>query len=262
MEPDMDLELKEKAVLVTGSSRGIGRGIAEGFLREEARVTITGRNRETVEHTVRSLEEQFGNGRAWGFVGDLKNAETMKQCVQASLEQWGRLNVLVANLGTGVGKRGWDAGLEEWNRLLDLNLLHGVAAAEAAIPALKESSGNIVFISSIVGLENLGGPPAYEAAKAALMAYAKYLARWLGPEGIRVNTVVPGNILFPGGSWEQKLRSDPAGVETLLKEEVPLNRFGTPEEVAEAVLYLASARAGFTTGACLVVDGGQTRSYH
>src|SRR3954452_12123115 len=120
--------------------------------------------------------------------------------------------------------------------------------------------GSIVLVSSIAGLESLGAPIPYGTAKAALEHYAKDLSRRVGRHGVRVNTVAPGNILFPGGTWQRKLDADPAGVQSMIAAEVPLGRFGTPMEIGSAVAFLASDRAAFITGACMVVDGGQTRA--
>jgi 3-oxoacyl-[acyl-carrier protein] reductase len=120
--------------------------------------------------------------------------------------------------------------------------------------------GSILYIASIVALEATAAPLPYSAAKAALVNYAKNLARQLGPKQVRVNTIAPGNIYFPGGSWERRLNERRKAVEAMLQNEVPLQRFGTPEEIASLAAYLCSPLAAFATGACFVVDGGQTRS--
>jgi len=123
------------------------------------------------------------------------------------------------------------------------------------------NSGAIVCISSICGIETLGAPVAYSAAKAGLNAYVSGMARPLAARNIRINAVAPGNILFPGGGWESKLQEDRAAVEAMLKREVAMGRFGKPEEIADAVLFLASCKASFITGTVLVADGGQIRSH-
>jgi 3-oxoacyl-[acyl-carrier protein] reductase len=122
------------------------------------------------------------------------------------------------------------------------------------------AGGSVLFISSIVAVEATAAPLPYSAAKAALNNYAKNLARQLGAQKVRVNTIAPGNILFAGGSWERRLEDRPEAVEAMLKTEVPLQRFGTVEEIASLACYLCSEKAGFATGACYVMDGGQTRS--
>jgi 3-oxoacyl-[acyl-carrier protein] reductase len=256
----MDLGLKNHVVLVTGSSRGIGQAIAMEFAREGARVVITGRNSEDVNHTIDQINKSDGEG--FGIVGDLTNEDDIKNCIDKTIDQWNGIDVLVANLGSGKGQRGWDVDAEEWNHLIDLNLTSSVKVASATIPHLKKSKdGNIVFIGSIAGLETLGAPPAYEAAKSALIAYTKNLANDVGKDHVRVNVVAPGNIMFPGSTWDENMKSNPEAVQSMIESEVPLKRFGKAEEVANAVIFLASQKAAFTTGTCLIVDGGQTRSF-
>ena len=165
-------------------------------------------------------------------------------------------------MGSGKGQRGWDLDVTEWNRLMDLNLMSSVKIATAVIPHLtKSKDGNIVFIGSIAGLETLGAPPAYEVAKSALIAYSKNLANEVAKDLIRVNIVIPGNIMFPGSAWEEKMELNNEKTQSLIEAEVPLKRFGKAEEVANAVLFIASRKASFITGTFLVVDGGQTRAF-
>ena len=133
-----------------------------------------------------------------------------------------------------------------------------VEAARAFLPLLEAAGGNLLFIASITGLEAFGAPVDYSTAKAALIAFSKNLARKMGPRGVRVNALAPGNVIFPGGDWDQKKTDDPARVEGMLRASVPLARFGTPEEIGAAAAFLLSPRAAFITGTCLVVDGGQT----
>ena len=256
----MNLELKDKVVFVTGASRGIGLGIAIGFAKEGARVAASGRDRDSLADVVKKIEDAGGDAHA--FQGDMRNETEIRNCVEEVVGKWGRLDILVANLGTGKGRRGWDIEESEWNEMLDINLVSGVKAVKVSVPHLMNSkSGSIVFISSIAGIESLGAPPAYEAGKAGIIAYSKYLARSLAERKIRVNVVAPGNILFPGSTWDEKIKADKNAVQKMIEAEVPMSRFGCPEDIANAVLFLASEKAGFITGSCLVVDGGQTRSF-
>jgi 3-oxoacyl-[acyl-carrier protein] reductase len=256
----MDLGLKSHVVLITGSSRGIGQAIALEFAQEGARVAITGRNQKDVSNTVNQINESGGEG--FGFVGDMTNEGDIKRCIDKVIEQWGAFDALVANLGSGKGQRGCDVDVAEWNRLMELNLMISVKIATASIPHLKKSEdGNIIFIGSIAGLESLGAPPPYEVAKSALIAYSKNLSKEVAKDLIRVNIVAPGNIMFPGSTWDEKMKSNREAIQDLIEAEVPLKRFGKTEEVANAVLFLASRKASFITGACLVVDGGQTRAF-
>lgn len=256
----MDLELKDRSVFVAGSTRGIGLGIAHGFLREGARVCVSGRDSKRLEETVATLCAEFGSERVLGIAGDLADAATVNAALQKIITAWGSLDVLVANVGAGGGAIGWNVATPEWQRVFEVNLWTTVGLVHAAIPLLKSSRGNVVFISSITGVESTGAQLPYSAAKAAIISVSKNLSRELGSDGVRVNCVAPGNVLFPGSTWEQKLSANPEKVEQMLASQVPLRRFGSPTEIADAVMFLASPRAAFITGALLVADGGQTRS--
>ncbi len=255
----MDLGLQNTVAFVAGSSRGIGKGIAAALLSEGARVVLTGRDHDSLE----SASAELSPGRADQillFEGDLRNPEEVREARRRTLERWGAVDALVCNLGSGVVRNGWRLAAADWEEAFRINFWASVGLVEAFLPGMTESGGgSITFVSSIAGLESFGAPLPYGAAKAALEHYSKDLARRLGAHRIRVNTVAPGNILFPGGSWQKKLNADSARVMAMIGAEVPLGRFGSPEEVGAAVAFLASRRAAFITGACLVVDGGQTR---
>ena len=256
----MQLDLADKVVLVSGSSRGIGKAIAAAFVREGARVMVSGRNADSVARTTSELSELANGKNAISFAGDLTDPEDINRCLDKLIGSWNQLDVVVANIGSGKGERGWQASAAEWERLIQVNLTSTMRLCRAAIPHLKRTRGNIVVVASIAGLEHLGAPAAYEVAKSAVISLGKYLSHELAQEGIRVNTVAPGNILFPGSVWEDKLQNNRTETMALIETTVPMKRFGSPEEIASAVLFLASKQASFITGACLVVDGGQTRS--
>ncbi len=256
----MDLQLTDKVIFVAGSSRGIGRSIAESFLREGARTVITGRDRSALDRACSELSEKFGD-RVLAIPGDFSKDAAISAGFDLTIDRFGRIDHLIGNLGAGSGQPGWDQPAEEWSRLFELNFHASTRLAQHLVPHLlaNETKGTILFISSIVALEATAAPLPYSAAKAALNNYSKNLARQLGPQGIRVNAIAPGNILFPGGSWERHLRDRRDAVERMIHAEVPMQRFGTPEEIASFAVFLCSPHASFATGACFVVDGGQTR---
>jgi 3-oxoacyl-[acyl-carrier protein] reductase len=257
----MDLGLEGRVAFIAGSTRGIGFAIAQGFLREGARVVITGRDGAALEQASMTLTAESSSDRLLSVQGDLTDPVGVQRALDQTLAAFGHLDTVVANVGNGTARGGWELNLEDWDSVLKLNLLAGMALASAALPLLISSgAGSLTFISSIAGHEATSAPVTYSAAKAAVLSGMKNLSRLAGPKGVRVNAVVPGNVLFPGGSWESKVRERPEFFGEFIQSEVPLQRFGSPEEIADAVVFLSSGRASFITGACLVVDGGQTRS--
>ena len=258
----MNLHLTNQVTFIAGSSRGIGRAIAQALLDEGASIVLTGRDESSLKSTQSDLTTPATQDRILAIRGDFADAATITRAFERTTAHFGRLDHLIANLGTGSGKPGWDQPEEEWSRLFELNFFASTRLTQAALPHLlaNPEGGSILYISSIVAIEATPAPLPYSAAKAALVNYSKNLARQLGPQKIRVNTIAPGNIYFPGGSWERHLTNRREAVESMLKTEVPLQRFGTPEEIASLAAYLCSPQAAFATGSCYVMDGGQTRS--
>ena len=256
----MDLKLKDRVAFVGGSSRGIGKAVAAAFMAEGCRTVITGRGAEALRQAQAELEAQFGADRVLAIEGDLTQVDVLRAAVDRVTGRWGEIDCAVANVGTGRGKPGWDVGEEDWATLFDMNLWSATRLVTQVLPAMtRRRAGSIVLMSSIVGVEATPAPIPYSAAKGALLNYAKNVARQVGPTNVRVNCVAPGNIFFPGGSWERHLSARHDEVMNHIRTEVPLQRFGTPQEIADLVVFLSSDRAAFVTGACVVADGGQTR---
>ena len=256
----MDLQLQNKVAFIAGSTRGIGRAIAQAFLAEGANVVVTGRQEKDVQKTASAFKTEFGNERVLEFSGDLCDSQLIAAVVAGTREQWGGIDCLVANVGSGTARPGWRLEHEDWDGVFETNFWSCTRVVEAVLPMMIERGhGSIVMTSSIVGVESVNAPLTYSAAKAAMVNYSKNLARGVGPNGIRVNCIAPGNILFPGGSWEKKLQEKREFFANYVQTEVALQRFGAPHEIANLVVFLASSRADFITGACVVADGGQTR---
>ena len=262
----MNLELEGAIVAVTGSSRGIGYAIAEAFLKEGARVILSARDHAALQAAAGILRDRHGFDQVFIFAGDLEQSAVAEELCSFISKELGKLDHLVCNIGSGRSVPLSQEDVAEWQRMLNINLFSAITCTYALLPLLDRTaldSGSvpgITFISSICGVEALGCPIAYAAAKSALISYAKNIARPLGNRGIRVNVISPGNIIFSGSIWEAKIADDKTAVEDMIRREVPLQRLGTAEEVANVAVFLASRRASFVTGVNWVVDGGQTRT--
>ena len=173
------------------------------------------------------------------------------------IKQWGGLDIVVVNVGSGKSVLDPIPSAENFEHVFSLNFDSAVYTAREFYPLLKSSRGNLIFISSIAGLEAFGAPVDYSTAKSAIIALSKNLSRKVA-NNVRVNVIAPGNINFPGSSWDEKIKLDDTKVEDIIKSTGPMKRFGTPDEIADAALFICSERAKFITGSVLVVDGGQT----
>ncbi len=254
----MDLGLAGRTALVTGSSRGIGRGIATRLAEEGADVVFCARGADALDDAVSSVS---GPGRAHGVVADVTTAEGAGAVVAGAVEAFGGLDIVVNNVG-GSGARTIDELDEDaLHDVLGRNLVPALTVSRAALPVLRDRGGGVIaLVASIWGREG-GGSPGYNVAKAAEISLARAMAVDLAGDSIRVFSVAPGSTLFPGGSWERRQRDDPDGISDFVERELPWGRFGTVDEVADVVAFLVSERASWVIGTCVVVDGGQSRSF-
>jgi len=247
----MAFDFKGKRVVVCGGSRGIGRSIALGFAAAGAGVSICARGEDGLKATA---AEMGALGAVTHFAAcDLADGAAIAAYIPAAAKALGGIDVLVNNasgFGMGDSEEGWAKGL-------NVDVMATVRASHAALTFLEASSGaSIVNVASISGYRPSIRTAAYAAVKAAVIQYTGSQAAALAPKGIRANCVAPGSIEFPGGSWEQRKTTDPALYNRILGS-IPFKRLGTPEEIANVVMFLASPYAGWVTGQTVVVDGGQ-----
>ncbi len=256
----MDLGLTDKVAIVTGGSRGLGKGIALGLAAEGCRLATCARGADALHAAAREIEALGADVLALPL--DLTEADAAQHLVEATLERFGRVDILVNNIGGNRRKPFAETTDDDWDAVLNLNLKAHIRCSRAAIPHLKASGGGaILFVSSIFGREAGGaGLSIYNTTKSALISMAKIMALELAADGIRVNCIAPGSIRFPGGSWDRRVKADPEGMKAFVAQNLPIGRFGTAEEIADVAAFLVSERASLITGACLNVDGGQSRS--
>jgi 3-oxoacyl-[acyl-carrier protein] reductase len=248
----LNLDLAGKIALITGSSRGIGRGIAQTLHEEGCLVILNGRDADTLSQSAQPLGGNY-------VVGDVCIPDQARKVVDTALKLKGKLDIVVANVGSGDSTPLGAESSEEWSRMLNLNIESAVNTISASREALAASKGAALCVSSICGLSVLGAPIAYSAAKAALNSYVRGISVVLALDGVRIVGLAPGNVLFPGSTWDHKLKVDEKAVQRMLEANVPMRRLGSVSEIANVAAFLCSPKASFMTGTVVTVDGGQIK---
>lgn len=250
-------KLEGKVAVVTGAAMGIGRATVILLAREGAKVVVADVDEEQAEQTVELITESDGEAR---FVRtDVSRPEDVESAIDAAVDGYGKLDVLHNNVGVAMGASVVDTTEELWSRVLDVNLGGVYRGCKYAIPhMIRNGGGSIVNSSSVQALRGLKGWAAYAASKGGIISLTQQVALEYAPYGIRVNCIAPGTILTPMNSQVFEEAEDPEALKETWNRMHPVGRFGKPEEVAEAVLFLAADSSSFITGQTLVVDGGMT----
>jgi 3-oxoacyl-[acyl-carrier protein] reductase len=257
----VDLQLAGKVAIVTGSSRGLGFASAKALAAEGCRVCLCARGADALEQAaaeVRALARAPADVIA--VAADLAAEAGIASVVSRTLEAFDGVDVLVNNIGLARGAGLLETTDADWQEAFDQTLFPAIRASRLVVPSMRQRGGGVILmIASIYGRET-GGRMTYNAVKAAEISLAKALAQQLAKDNIRVNSVAPGSISFPGGSWWKRQQADPDGIAEMIRRELPFGRFGRAEEVGDVVAFLASPRASWVSGASIVVDGCQSRS--
>ena len=253
----MDLKLNNKKVLITGASRGIGLAVAESFLQEGAKTYLVSRGSSALYENEKKLQNIYGLDNVVACKCDCTNVESLNSLKNEVEDKWNSLDVVIVNVGDGRSVSDALPDDMQWKKTWNSNFESTLQTARTFLPMLERSQGVLLFVSSIAGMEAFGAPTDYSTAKTAIIALSKNMARKLAPN-VRVNVIAPGNVYFEGGSWDEKIQQDKKRVDEIIKSTVPMNRFATPQEIADSAVFLCSDRASFVTGVTLVVDGGQT----
>ena len=257
----MDLHLTNKVAIVTGSSRGLGLASARSLAREGCCVVLCARGEARLREAAIEVGAEAGDpGRVLAVAADVTTPAGVEHVVTRAAEMFGGVDVLVNNVGLARGGGLLDTSDAEWQAAVDQALFPAIRASRAVVPLMRQRGGGvIIMIASIWGRES-GGRMTYNAVKAAEISLGKSLAQQLAADDIRVLSVAPGSILFPGGSWWKRQQDDPEGIAAMIGRELPFGRFGRAEEVGDVVAFLASPRASWISGASITVDGCQSRS--
>lgn len=256
----MKLNLKSKNILITGSTEGIGLSIAHSFLKEGSNVCISSRRKKKTDYIKKKLSDKYEKSQILSFNCDFTNRSSVVSLRKRIIKKWNNIDVVVCNVGSGIGSKSYIPNSKNWNSSWKNNFESALISAQIFSKDLEKSSGSLVFISSIAGVEFINAPTEYSVAKSAVITLARNMSSKL--EGkFRVNVIAPGNIIFEGGTWDKKIKEDNEQVYKMIKDKVPLGRFGKPEEVGNLCAFLCSNKSSFINGAVIVIDGGQSSSF-
>ena len=258
----MDLGLAGTVAIITGSRRGLGLASARALVAEGCNVCICGRGEDALSEAALELAAAaVAPAEVLAVRADLATEQGIRDVVEATITRFGGVDVLVNNVALARGADIVTTTDAEWQEAFDQTLFPAIRATRLVVPSMRARGGGaVIIISSIFGRE-AGGRMTYNAVKAAEISLGKSLAQQLAKDNIRVNSVSPGSISFPGGSWFKRQQSDPEGIAKFIAAELPFGRFGRAEEVGDVVAFLASARASWVSGTSVVVDGCQSRSF-
>jgi 3-oxoacyl-[acyl-carrier protein] reductase len=253
----MDLGIRDRVAIVTGSSRGLGKASALALAAEGVRVVLNGRTEATLLEAAQEI--RAAGGTVEPVAADVSTEGGCTALFDKAQEAFGAIDILVNNAGGGSAADLMSPD-SDWSTVIDQMFWSSLRLTRLVVPGMRDRRrGVIIMMSSIYGRE-LGGSSSYQVVKSAQLSLGKSLAKQLAPDNIRVVTVAPGSILFPGGSWWRRQQADPEAMARFVAQEMPLGRFGRAEEVGEVVAFLCSERASLVTGASIPVDGCQSRS--
>ena len=244
--------MKKKNIFITGSSKGIGFNLAKHLInRKDVEVIINGRNKKNLIRASKNLK------KCKYVLGDVSNVNNLRKINKKIIE----IDILICNVGNGKSAKPGKEKFKDWLKSLKENFFSTVNTIKSFEKKLIRSRGIIICISSICGIEYIKKAPiTYSVSKSALNTFVRYYSKIIGPKGVRINAIAPGNIYFQGSSWEKKLKKNNKAVKSMINEEVSLKKFGNTKDISGIIDYLINSNSNFINGSIFVLDGGQIRS--